>query len=122
MRTVLSALAMETLLLTSAAATEPMVFHRAHFPDHTVVSLSLVGNRAAASVKYDFDVFISLSQTRTEGEGAYSDPGKHKASIRCSPPAAVSVRGVDYPIPTPEGGMIDWKDDLWSAVCTRPLS
>lgn len=120
MRTVLSAVAVETLLLTSAAATEPLVFHRAHFPDHTVVSLSLVGNRAAASVEYDFDVFISL-QTSAEGEGVYSDPGKHKASVRCSSPAAVSVGGVDYPIPTSGVGP-DWKDDLWRAVCTPPVS
>lgn len=121
MRTVLSALAIETFLLTSAAATEPMVFHRAHFPDHTVVSLSLLGNQAAASVKYDFDVFISLSQTNADGHGAYNDRGKHKASVRCNPPAAVSVRGVDYPIPTSDAGT-DWRDDLWKAVCTPPVS
>ncbi|AUX78504.1 hypothetical protein [Sinorhizobium fredii] len=121
MRTVLSAVAIETLLLTSAAATEPLVFHRAHFPDHTVVSLSIVGNRAAASVGYDFDVLISLSQTSVDGEGAYSDPGKHKASVRCGPPAAVSMGNVDYQIPN-SGVEPDWKDDLWRAVCTPPVS
>ncbi|WP_037385756.1 hypothetical protein [Sinorhizobium americanum] len=121
MRTVLSAVAIETLLLTSAAATEPLVFHRAHFPDHTVVSLSIVGNRAAASPEYDFDVFISLSQTSVDGEEAYSDAGKHKASVRCGPPAAVSVGSVDDPISTSDVGP-DWKDDLWRADCTPPVS
>ncbi|ASY66926.1 hypothetical protein SJ05684_b59440 (plasmid) [Sinorhizobium sojae CCBAU 05684] len=122
MRTVVSVLAIETLLLTSAAANEPVVFHRAHFPDLTVVSVSLVGNEAAASVEYDFDVFISLSQTSADGDVAYSDRGKHKASVRCSPPAAVAVRGVDYAIPTSEAGTPDWKDDLWKAVCKPPVS
>jgi len=122
MRNVLSVLAIETLLLTSAAATEPVVFHRAHFPDDTVVSLSLVGNQSAASAKYDFDVFISLSQSSTNGGVTYSDPGTHKASVRCSSPATVSVRGVDHPIPTSDAGGSDWKDDLWKAVCTPPTS
>lgn len=122
MRTVLSVLVIEASLQTSAAATEPVVFHRAHFADDTVVSLSLVGNQTAASMKYDFDVFISLSQTRASGDVFYRDPGTHKASVRCSPPAAVSVRGIDYLIPTSDAGGIDWKDDLWKAVCTLALS
>ena len=42
MRTVLSFLSIEMLLLASASATEPGVFHKEHFPDNTVVSLSLV--------------------------------------------------------------------------------
>lgn len=122
MRKVLSALAIETLLLTSAAATEPVVFHRAHFPDDTVVSLSLVGNQGAASVKYDVDVLISLSLSSANGGVSYNDPGTHKASVRCSSPATVSVRGVDYPIPASDAGGSDWKDDLWKAVCTPPTS
>ncbi|NRP74692.1 hypothetical protein ILFOPFJJ_05614 [Ensifer psoraleae] len=122
MRTALSALMIGTSLLTSAAATEPVIFHTARFPDHTVVSLSLVGNQAAASVRYDFDVFISLSQTGAAGASAYSDPGKHKASVRCNPPEAVAVRGVDYPISTSNDGGTDWKDDLWRAVCRTPVS
>ncbi|MEY9717775.1 hypothetical protein ABIA22_000265 [Sinorhizobium fredii] len=122
MRATVSFLAAQVLLLSAAVATEPLVFHTAHFADDTVVSLSLVGNQAAASVEYDYDVFISLSQTRADGDAAYSDPGKHKASVRCHPPQAVSVRGVDYPIPTLEAGGPDWKDDLWRAVCTPSIS
>lgn len=49
-------------------------------------------------------------------------PGKHKASVRCNPPQAVSVSGVNYPIPTPGAGATDWKDDLWRAVCMPSIS
>lgn len=122
MRIVISVLAVETLLLSSAAATEPVIFHTARFQDHTIVNLSLVESQAAASTDYDYDVLISLSQTSDDIGAGYNDPGKHEASVRCGPPPAVSVRGVDYPIPTAEVGGSDWKDDLWRIVCTPPVS
>ncbi len=122
MRTVLSILSIEMLLLASASATEPDVFHKEHFPDNTVVSLSLVENQAAASVEYDFDVFIGVSQTSDEGGRTYTDPSKHRASVRCAEPAAISVRGIEYRIPTSGAKGSDWKDDLWNAVCIPPIS
>ncbi len=119
MRTLVSALVSGLALATPAAATEP--FHTASFPDHTIVSLSLVGNQTAASIEYDYDVYISLSTVSTDGDGSYSDPSRHKASVRCHAPEAVAVRGVSYPIPTSTGGT-DWKDDLWRAVCIIRVS
>ena len=120
MRISVSALVSGLVLATPAAATEP--FHTARFPDHTIVSLSLVGNQTAASIEYDYDVYISLSTVSTDGYGSYSDPSRHKASVRCHAPEAVAVRGVSYAIPTPAEGGTDWKDDLWRAVCTIPVS
>ncbi|KSV91835.1 hypothetical protein [Sinorhizobium sp. GL28] len=120
MRILVSALVSGIALATPAAATEP--FHTASFPDHTIVSLSLVGNQTAASIEYDYDVYISLSTVSTDGYGSYSDPSRHKASVRCHAPEAVAVRGVSYAIPTPAEGGTDWKDDLWRAVCTIPVS
>ncbi|KQW72757.1 hypothetical protein [Ensifer sp. Root127] len=122
MRTALSILAIEMLLLKPASATELGVFHKEHFPDNTVVSLSLVENQAAASVEYDFDVFIGVSQTSDDGGRTYTDPSKHRASVRCASPAAISVRGVEYRIPTSGAEGSTWKDDLWNAVCTPPIS
>lgn len=120
MRLFVSALVSGIALAAPAAATEP--FHTASFPDHTIVSLSLVGNQTAASIDYDFDVYISLSTVSTVGSWSYSDPGKHKASVRCHAPEAVAVRGINYPIPTATQGGTDWKDDLWRAVCMIPVS
>lgn len=121
MRGVASVLALEMLLLASPAATEPIVFHTAHFGDNTVVNLSLVANQAAERVGYDYDVLISLSETNGLGEALYSDPGKHRALVRCNPPATVAVRGIDYPVRM-SGAAGDWKDDLWRAVCESPVS
>jgi len=122
MRSVALFLAIEVLLVSSAAAAEPIVFHTAHFGDDTVVNLSLVGNQAAERVGYDYDVLILLSETNGRGDAVYSDPGKHRALVRCNPPEAVAVRGVDYPVRTSGAGGDDWKDDLWRAVCESPVS
>lgn len=122
MRSVASVLALEVLLLASPAATEPIVFHTAHFDDNTVVNLSLISNQAAERVGYDYDVLISLSETNGRGEALYSDPGKHRALVRCTPPETVAVSGVDYPVRASGAGGDDWKDDLWRVVCMTPVS
>jgi hypothetical protein len=122
MRAVASFFVVQVMLLSSAAATEPVIFHTARFGDDTVVNLSLVGSQLAAKMGYDYDVIISLSQMHSKSGDVYRDPGKHRALVKCADPAKVSVRGVDYPIPAPENGSSDWKDDLWKAVCTPPVS
>jgi hypothetical protein len=122
MRSVASVLAFKVLLMASPAATEPIVFHTAHFGDDTVVNLSLVGNHAADRGGYDYEVLISLSETNGQGEALYSDPGKHRALVRCNPPETVAVRGIDYPVRMSGAGGDDWKDDLWRAVCETPVS
>ncbi|NKL81172.1 hypothetical protein GFL84_08085 [Rhizobium leguminosarum bv. viciae] len=108
-------------LVSNAKAAEPLIFHTAHFDDDTVVSLGVLSNHTAERAGYDFDVLISLSQDNAAGAG-YSDPGKHRAFVKCGDPAKVSVRGIDYPVHTSGAGGDDWKDDLWRAVCTPPVS
>lgn len=122
MRAGASFVVVQVLLLSPVAATEPVVFHTAHFSDDTVVSLSLVGSQLASKMGYDYDVLISLSQMHSKNGAVYSDPGKHRVLVKCADPAKVSVRGVDYPIPASQDGSSDWKDDLWKAVCTPPVS
>jgi hypothetical protein len=121
MRAYVLTLAMGVLSASNAAA-EPLIFHTAHFDDNTVVSLGLVSNHTAERAGFDYDVLISLSQGGVASGTVYSDPGKHRAFVKCSDPAKVSVRGIDYPVRTLGPGGDDWKDDLWRAVCMAPVS
>lgn len=122
MRAFVLTLAVGVLSTSSAVATEPLIFHTAHFDDDTVVNLGLVSNHSAERAGYDYDVLISLSQGDATSGSAYVDPGKHRAFIKCSDPAKVSVRGIDYPVRTSDAGGDDWKDDLWRTVCMTPVS
>ncbi|MFC0808910.1 hypothetical protein ACFHWW_26300 [Ensifer sp. P24N7] len=122
MRDVIFALVAVILAAPNAAAEEPLVFHTAQFEDATVVSLGLVSNRMTERPGYDYDVLISLSQTDARSGSVYSDPGKHRALVKCGEPAKVSVRGVDYAVPTSGAVGQDWKADLWRAVCETPVS
>ncbi|MFQ6160836.1 MULTISPECIES: hypothetical protein [Sinorhizobium] len=122
MRDLATALAAVMLAAQSAAAEEPLVFHTAQFEDATVVSLGLVSNTTTERPGYDYDVVISLSQTNSRSGVVYNDPGKHRALVKCGDPARVSVRGVDYSIPTSGAVQQDWKADLWRAVCESPVS
>ena len=119
MRRPVIALVVGGLSITSAIAGEPAVFHAEHFSDDTVVSLALAGNRAALLPGYDYDVLISISSRRVVDGSVYHDPGKHRALVKCSEPAKVSVRGVDYPVLA--SAPVDWKADLWRAVCMVPV-
>lgn len=121
MRAFVLTLAVGVLFALGAVAAEPLIFHSEHFEDNTVVNLGLVSNRATDQNGYDYDVLISLSQGHASGS-AYIDPGKHRAFVKCSDPAKVSVRGIDYPVHTLGSGGDDWKDDLWRAVCMTPVS
>lgn len=122
MRAFVLTLAVGVLSALSAVAAEPLIFHTAHFDDDTVVNLGLVSNHSTERAGYDYDVLISLSQSDATSGSAYIDPGKHRAFVKCSDPAKVSVRGVDYPVRTSDAGGDDWKDDLWRAVCMSPVS
>ncbi|MCA1370332.1 hypothetical protein I6F15_23515 [Bradyrhizobium sp. BRP14] len=122
MREFAFALAAVMFVAPIAAAEEPIVFHKAQFDDATVVSLELVSNRMTERPGYDYDVVISLSQTDARSGAIYSDPGKHRALVKCGDPAKVSVRGVDYTVPASGAGGGDWKTDLWRAVCETPVS
>lgn len=123
MRGFVLTLAAGMLSASGAIASEPLIFHSAHFADDTIVNLGLISNRMATLGGYDYDVLISLSKIQIKNGAVYSDPGRHRALVKCSDPAKVSVRGVDYPVRAsdPESGS-DWKADLWRAVCLVPVS
>ncbi len=122
MRAFVLTLAVGVLSTLNAVAAEPLIFHTAHFDDDTVVNLGLVSSHSTERVGYDYDVLISLSQRDATRGSAYIDPGKHRAFVKCSDPAKVSVRGVDYPVRTSDAGGNDWKGDLWRAVCMPSVS
>ncbi len=115
----LSAVALSASITTAA---EPLIFHTANFGDDTVVSLGLVGNRHSDQADYDYDVLISLSQKHYKSGDVYSDPGRHRALVKCSDPAKISVSGVDYAVSTSLTRGTDWKSDLWVAVCSPSVS
>lgn len=122
MRAFVLTLAVGVMSSLGAVAGEPLIFHSEHFDDDTTVNLGLVSNSATDRAGYDYDVLISLTQGNETNDPAYVDPGKHRAFVKCSDPAMVSVRGIDYPVRTSETARDDWKDDLWRAVCTSPVS
>lgn len=122
MRSLLLTLSAGVLSASIATAAELLIFHTENFADDTVVSLGLVGNRLSDQAEYDYDVLISLSQRHHKSGDVYSDPGRHRALVKCSDPAKVSVRGVDYAIPTSVTRGADWKSDLWVALCSPSVS
>jgi hypothetical protein len=122
MRAFVLTLAVGVLTALSAVAAEPLIFHTAHFDDNTVVNLGLVSNHTTERTGYDYDVLISLSQGDAASGSAYTDPGKHRAFVKCSDPAKVSVRGIDYPVRPSDAGGDNWKDDLWRVVCMPSVS
>ncbi|SOC35620.1 hypothetical protein SAMN05892877_101447 [Rhizobium subbaraonis] len=122
MRSLLLTLSAGALSASIATAAEPMIFHTANFGGDTVVSLGLIGYRLSNQAEYDYDVLISLSQKHFKSGDVYSDPGRHRAFVRCSDPAKVSVRGVDYAVSTSLARGTDWKSDLWVAVCRPSVS
>lgn len=112
------------LIATNVSAAEPIIFYTAHFPDATVISLSLVGDSVSGDDDYDFDVLIGLTTTGPDGRLIYADPSKHPARVRCAAPAKIMVGAVEYSI----GGTAlgsppeDWKQELWLTVCKAPVS
>lgn len=122
MRSLLLTLSAGALSASIGTAAEPLIFHTANFGDDTVVSLGLVSNHPAEQAEFDYDVLISLSQRHYKSGDVYSDPGRHRALVKCSDPAKVSVRGVDYAIPTSVTRGADWKSDLWVALCSPSVS
>ena len=55
MRWYLTAFVVGLSLVSSAKATEPLIFYTAHFDDDTVVSLGLLSNHTAERAGYDFE-------------------------------------------------------------------
>jgi hypothetical protein len=111
------------LLATPSTAEQP-IFYTASFPDATSVQLSIIDNSVSQDADYDFDVAIGLVETDASGAVRYEDTGSHRARVRCSYPAYVSVGTRQYPVGLPTGRSSDkdWKEILWKAFCAVPSS
>lgn len=112
------------LVATPSMAAEQLIFHTANFPDATSVQLSILNNSVSQDGDYDFDVAIGLVETDASGAIRYKDAGSHRARVRCSYPAYVSVGSRKYPIKLPPSRSPhdDWKENLWIAFCAAPSS
>lgn len=110
-----------SVVLASEAAAEPRVFYTAHFPDHTSIELSVMGDGVPQDGGYDFDVAIGLAELGADGALQFFDRSSHHARIRCAPPAYVRFGEHRFPMVT-AAAPPDWKQDLWKAYCEVPSS
>lgn len=112
------------LVATPSMAADHLVFYSANFQDATSVQLSILNNSVSKDAYYDFDVAIGLVETDASGAVRYKDTGSHRALVRCSSPAYVSVGPRKYPIRLPPSRTPpeDWKENLWMAFCAAPSS
>jgi len=119
-----SLMAIALVVVTSAGAGEPVIFHTAQSADAKALNLSLLSNSISTDGDYDFDVLIGLTETDVNGATVYVDSGKHPARVRCSAPAKVRVGGVDYPVGRAlnRSERDNWKENLWRAVCIAYVS
>ncbi|MGG7580670.1 hypothetical protein [Rhizobium sp. Nf11,1] len=122
MRRVLLTLLLCAQSASMSAAAELAVFHTASFGGSQSVSLSLAEGTASRDPAFDFDVVITLSEFEGGGAVLYQDGGRHKASVRCVSPAMVRINSADYAVDISARPGTDWKHDLWSALCSAPLS
>jgi hypothetical protein len=112
------------LLVATPSMAEQPIFFTANFPDATSVQLSILNNSVSQDGDYDFDVAIGLVETDASGAIRYEDTGSHRARVRCSYPAYVSLGSQKYPIKLPPSRSPDddWKENLWIAFCAVPSS
>ncbi|MDB5526537.1 MAG: hypothetical protein JWM58_4300 [Rhizobium sp.] len=109
------------LMIPVVADAGSLAFYTARFDDKNSVSLSILSSSTAADSYFDFDVAIALQKADVTRAVVYTDRSHHKASVRCSAPAEVMVRGVRYPIST-ETDASDWKRALFRTLCDVPVS
>ncbi|WP_287202386.1 hypothetical protein [Mesorhizobium sp.] len=112
------------VLMATPSMAEQLVFYTANFPDATSVRLSVQSNSVSRGGDYDFDVAIGLVETDASGAVRYEDTGRHRARVRCSYPAYVSVGARKYPVMMSLSRALhdDWKEYLWMAFCAVPSS
>lgn len=112
------------LVATPSMTAEQLIFYTANFPDATSVQLSVLSNSIPQDGDHDFDVAIGLVETDANGAIRYEDTGKHRARVRCSYPAYVSVGTRRYPMQMSlsHSPHDDWKENLWITFCAAPSS
>jgi hypothetical protein len=98
-----------------------LAFYTARFDDKNSITLSVLSSSSAVDTHFDYDVTIALQKADVTMAVVYTDGSNHKASIRCSAPAEVMVRGVRYPI-SAQTDASDWKRALFHAFCDIPVS
>ncbi|RWP32029.1 MAG: hypothetical protein EOR03_21225, partial [Mesorhizobium sp.] len=110
------------VLMATPSMAEQLVFYTANFPDATSVQLSVQSNSVSRGGDYDFDVAIGLVETDASGAVRYEDTGRHRARVRCSYPAYVSVGARKYPVvmSLSRAPHDDWKENLWMTFCAVP--
>jgi hypothetical protein len=106
---------------TSLLATERIPFHVSHFPDDLTISLRVTALTISHTSDYDFDVSIGLTEIGRNGDIVFDDNNNHNVQVRCLSPGEVLVGGVAYVLPSAVR-LPDWKEDLWKALCSSPLS
>ena len=109
-------------LTLPANATEHQIFHTAHIDGHRTISLNLLSNDVARDRDFDIDVVITILEKNANGKILYIDWSRHLASIKCGAPAIVKVGGTNYNINYRDSAGVDWKRDLWAAICKTPMS
>lgn len=122
MRRILLSLILSALPASISSASGHAVFHTASFGDSRSVSLSLTGVIPSRDAAFDFDAVITLSESDYKGAVLYRDDGRHQVKMRCARPATVRIGSVDYPVDVSARPGVDWKHDLWTALCTAPVS
>lgn len=112
------------VMVATPSMAEQLVFYTANFPDATSVQLSVQSNSVSQDGDYDFDVAIGLVETDASGAIRYEDTGRHRARVRCSYPAYVSVGTRKYPVvmSLSRSARDDWKENLWMTFCASPSS
>jgi len=109
-------------LLIPANASENHIFYTASVEGLRTVNLNLVSSDVARDGDFDVDVVITVVEKDSTGNSLYVDRSRHSASIRCGAPALVKVSERNYNINSLLSAGIDWKHDLWLAVCMSPMS
>ncbi|AKI03456.1 hypothetical protein IMCC20628_04790 (plasmid) [Hoeflea sp. IMCC20628] len=109
-------------LVLPANANENHIFYTASAEGLRTVNLNLVSSGVASDGDFDVDVVISVVEKDSTGNSLYIDWSRHSASIRCNAPALVKVSETNYNINSALSAGIDWKHDLWLAVCMSPMS
>ncbi|VVT00481.1 hypothetical protein [Hoeflea sp. EC-HK425] len=109
-------------LTLPANATEHQIFHTARIDGHRTISLNLLSNDVARDRDFDIDVVITILEKNVNGKIMYIDWSRHLASIKCGAPAIVKVGGTNYNIDYRDSAGVDWKRDLWAAICKTPMS
>jgi len=122
MRQIIFTTILFSCLMLPANVSENHIFYTASVEGLRTVNLNLVSSGVARDGDFDVDVVITVVEKDSTGNSLYIDWSRHSASIKCNAPALVKVSETNYNINLALSAGIDWKHDLWLAVCMSPMS